>query len=268
MITDRQKDILWAVIEAYAKKAEPISSKTLAQKRGFNIGAPMIRKEMNQLEQGGFLASPYTSAGRVPTDQAYRLYIQNQLNKSGASGQDVKAVKTGLTHQETKKVSETLKKDWPDEQSLLREISRLTSKISKELSIAGCIGGADSYIFGFSNLVDEPEFSSLDGINRLMRFMDNADRCFDVLWKSSTFPQSIKPYGKVRDLQVFIGSENPIKEINEFTLITGKYQLPDGDPFDSAQGRYGFISIIGPKRMNYRRNMALVEYISGCLNEK
>ena len=258
MITDRQKDILWAVIEEYAKKAEPISSKALAQKRGFNIGAPMIRKEMNQLEQGGFLASPYTSAGRVPTDQAYRLYIQNQLNKSGASGQDVKAVKTGLTHQETEKVSETLKKDWPDEQALLKEISRLTSEISKELSIAGCIGGADSYIFGFSNLVDEPEFSSLDGINRLMRFMDNADRCFDVLWNKFLY----------QDLQVFIGSENPIKEINEFTLITGKYQLPDGDPFDFAQGRYGFISIIGPKRMNYRRNMALVEYIGECLNEK
>ncbi|MBI4118738.1 MAG: hypothetical protein HY452_00560 [Parcubacteria group bacterium] len=250
MITDRQKDILWAVIEAYAKKAEPISSKALAQKRGFNIGAPMIRKEMNQLEQGGFLVSPYTSAGRVPTDQAYRLYIQDQLNKSGVSGQDVKAVKTGLTRQETEKVSETLKKDWPDEQSLLKEISRLTSEISKELSITGCIGGADSYIFGFSNLVDEPEFSSFDGLNRLMRFMDNADHCFDILWNKFLY----------QDLQVFIGSENPIKEINEFTLITGKYQLPDGDD--------GFISIIGPKRMNYRRNMALVEYISGCLNEK
>ena len=48
-------------------------------------------------------------------------------------------------------------------------------------------------------------------------------------------------------IQVFIGSENPIKEINEFTLITGKYQLPEGEPFDSTQGKQGFVSIIGPK---------------------
>lgn len=247
-ITDRQKGILWAVIEEYAKKAEPVSSKALSQKRGFEIGAPMIRKEMNQLEQYGFLISPHTSAGRVPTDKAYRLYIQG--NMSDRSNETHRTNKTGLTPKETKKVTVSLQKEWPDEQSLLKEISHLTSEISQELSIAGAVGGENSYIFGFSNLIDEPEFSSSAGVGQLMRFMDNVDHCFDALWNKFLY----------QDLQVFIGSENPIKEINEFTLITGKYQLPDGDD--------GFISIIGPKRMNYRRNMALVEYIGDCLNGK
>lgn len=246
-ITDRQKGILWAVIEEYAKRAEPVSSKALSQKRGFEIGAPMIRKEMNQLEQYGFLVSPHTSAGRVPTDKAYRLYIQGQLNKSDKTN---RTDKTGLTPKETERVTVSLRKDWPDEQSLLKEISRLASEISQELSVAGAVGGENSYIFGFSNLIDEPEFSSSAGVSQLMHFMDNVDHCFDALWNKFLY----------QDLQVFIGSENPIKEINEFTLITGKYQLPDGDD--------GFISIIGPKRMNYRRNMALVEYIGECLNEK
>ena len=81
-----------------------------------------------------------------------------------------------------------------------------------------------------------------------MRFMDNVDSHFDDLW-SRVLNEG---------LNVFIGAENPIKEINEFTLITGKYQLP--------QGEQGFVSVIGPKRMNYKRNMALVEYISQILN--
>mgnify|MGYP001586492880 CR=1 FL=1 len=95
-------------------------------------------------------------------------------------------------------------------------------------------------------------------MNQLMTFMDNMDSCFEGLWNKFLN----------EDLQVFIGSENPIKEINEFTLITGKYQLPEGEPFDSTQGKQGFVSIIGPKRMDYKHNMALVEYISELLNQK
>ena len=245
-ITDRQKGILWAVIEEYAKKAEPVSSKALSQKRGFEIGAPMIRKEMNQLEQYGFLISPHTSAGRVPTDKAYRMYIQ--VNMSDKSNETPKTNKEGLTSKEAEKVVVSLQKKWPDEQSLLKEISRLASEISKELSIAGAAGGGNLSIFGFSNLIDEPEFSSFAKVSQLMHFMDNMDHCFHSLWDKLMY----------ENLQVFIGDENPIKEIDEITLITGKYQLPDGDD--------GFIFIIGPKRMNYRRNMALVEHINEVIS--
>ncbi|MEK9174556.1 MAG: hypothetical protein AAB725_01135 [Patescibacteria group bacterium] len=250
MLSDRQKEILWAIIEENTKLAEPVSSKALALKRGFNIGAPMIRKEMNQMEKEGYLASPHTSAGRVPTDKAYRLYIQENMSDPtsprlrGVSGM------VGLSQKEAEKVKESLEKNCPDEQSLLKEISRLTSQLSKELSIAGRVGGENTYTFGFSNLMDEPEFSNFSNISQLMHFMDNMDRYFDSLWERFLND----------DLRVFIGEENPIKEINEFTLITGKYQLPEGDQ--------GFVSIIGPKRMNYRRNMALVEYISKVINDK
>jgi transcriptional regulator of heat shock response len=85
--------------------------------------------------------------------------------------------------------------------------------------------------------------------------MDNVDSHFDELW-SRVLNDS---------LSVFIGAENPIKEINEFTLITGKYQLPEGRSGLPA-GRQGFVSIIGPRRMNYKRNMSLVKYISEHIN--
>lgn len=243
-ISQRQKDILWTIIEAYAKAAEPVSSKALAQKREFEVGAPMIRKEMNQLEKEGYLASPHTSAGRMPTDKAYRLYIQENL--SGAESQ--KSV-GGLTSKESQKVKDSLNKNWPDEQALLKEISRLASEISAELSVAGTLDCENTYSCGLANLYREPEFQNFNHLGQLMRFMDNVDFYFERLWQEFLGD----------DLEVFIGSENPIKEINEFTLITGRYQLP--------QGQAGFVSIIGPKRMNYKRNMGLVGYISETLNE-
>ena len=256
MISERQKDILKTIIEEHIMAAGPVSSKTLAKGRGFDIGAPMLRKEMNQLEKEGYLAQPHTSAGRVPTDKAYRLYIQENLSDKDDKIHKSGKIKTvGLTSGESQKVKGCLQKNWADIGQLLKEISRVASDVSRELSVAGEVGGG-TYTCGFSNLFDEPEFKSFGNINQLMRFMDNIDGYFDAMWNKFLY----------EDMQVFIGGENPIKEINEFTLITGKYQLPQGEPFDSAQGKHGFISIIGPKRMNYRRNMALVEYISKVMN--
>ncbi|MBI2454090.1 MAG: hypothetical protein HYV54_00740 [Parcubacteria group bacterium] len=249
MISERQKDILWAVIEEHTRMAEPVSSKILATKRGFEIGAPMIRKEMNQLEKEGYLASPHTSAGRVPTDKAYRLYIQENLTSKPATA--------GLNPKETQKVKESLGKNWEDEQSLLKEISRLTSEISHELGVAGYLGGEGVYTCGFSNLLDDSNSADFDNLSQLARFMDNVDSHFESLWNN--FFRD--------DFGVFVGYENPFKEISEFTLITGRYHLPQGDEGLPA-GRQGFVSVIGPKRMNYKRNMALVNYISGCLNSK
>lgn len=240
MISNRQKDILWAVIEDHIKIAEPVSSKALSQKRGFEIGAPMIRKELNQLEKEGYLASPYTSAGRVPTDKAYRLYIQERL--------DPKTTAEGLNPKETKKVNDSLNKNWEDEQSLLKEISRLTSDISHELGVAGYVGGEGVYTCGFSNLLEESDSADFGNLSHLARFVDDMDRHFESLWHN--FFRD--------DFGVFIGYENPFKEINKFTLIAGKYQLP--------QGEEGFVFVIGPKRMNYKRNMALVNYISEIIN--
>ncbi|MEK7078047.1 MAG: hypothetical protein AAB911_00585 [Patescibacteria group bacterium] len=243
MLSDRQKLILKAIIEEYIREAEPVSSKVLATKRGVALGAPMLRKEMNSLEEGGYLLKPHTSSGRVPTDKAYRMYIQEELAEKNK-----KPVVVGLTAKESERVAATLNKKWPDDQTLLKEISRLVSEISKDLSVAGTVGGENSYTFGFSNLSREPEFQTLDSINQLMHFMDNVDSHFEELWRRV-----------LNDgLSVFIGAENPIKEINEFTLITGKYQLPEGEQ--------GFVSIIGPRRMNYKRNMSLVKYISEHIN--
>ena len=72
-MTERQAQILAAIIEQYAEIAAPVGSVTLAKL--FGVSSATIRSEMARLEDMGLIAQPHTSAGRVPTDQGYRFYV-------------------------------------------------------------------------------------------------------------------------------------------------------------------------------------------------
>jgi heat-inducible transcriptional repressor len=72
-MTERQVQILAAIIEQYAEIASPVGSVTLAKL--FGVSSATIRAEMAKLEEFGFIAQPHTSAGRVPTDKGYRFYV-------------------------------------------------------------------------------------------------------------------------------------------------------------------------------------------------
>lgn len=74
-ITKRQEKILNALIEEYTKTAEPVSSKFLAKKKDFNVCPATIRNEMQELADRGYIQQPHTSAGRVPTEKAYRYFL-------------------------------------------------------------------------------------------------------------------------------------------------------------------------------------------------
>ena len=78
-LTERQKLILFAIIEEYADVATPVGSVTLAKL--FNVSSATIRSEMARLEELGYITSPHTSAGRIPTDYGYRYYV-NSLSSS------------------------------------------------------------------------------------------------------------------------------------------------------------------------------------------
>lgn len=87
-LTDREKTILQAVIEAYVEKAEPAGSRRLVQSFDLGVSAATVRNTMADLEDKGFLTHPHTSAGRLPTDLAYRFYVdQLMAHGSVSSGQ-------------------------------------------------------------------------------------------------------------------------------------------------------------------------------------
>src|SRR6185503_7865650 len=77
-MTERQQQILRAIVEQYAEVASPVGSNLLA--KAFNVSSATIRAEMAELERLGYISQPHTSAGRIPTDKGYRFYV-NSLNE-------------------------------------------------------------------------------------------------------------------------------------------------------------------------------------------
>ena len=78
-LPNRKMDILKAVIEDYIATAVPVGSRTIARRYMSGLSAATIRNEMADLEEMGYLIQPHTSAGRIPTDKAYRLYVDRLL---------------------------------------------------------------------------------------------------------------------------------------------------------------------------------------------
>ena len=81
-LTQRERQVLEAVIQAYVETAEPAGSRTLSRKFGLGVSPATIRNTMSDLEDKGYLSHPHTSAGRVPTDMAYRVYVDQLMRIS------------------------------------------------------------------------------------------------------------------------------------------------------------------------------------------
>ncbi|WP_044642349.1 heat-inducible transcriptional repressor HrcA [Risungbinella massiliensis] len=77
MLTERQKRILWAVIDDYILTAEPVGSRTVSRKDGVGFSAATVRNEMADLEEMGYLEQPHTSAGRIPSQKGYRFFVDH-----------------------------------------------------------------------------------------------------------------------------------------------------------------------------------------------
>lgn len=78
-LTDRERQVLEAVIHAYVETAEPAGSRTIAKRFDLGVSAATIRNTMSDLEDRGYLYHPHTSAGRIPTDLAYRVYVDRLM---------------------------------------------------------------------------------------------------------------------------------------------------------------------------------------------
>ncbi|WP_218082681.1 heat-inducible transcriptional repressor HrcA [Anthocerotibacter panamensis] len=81
-LNPRHRQILWATVKRYIDTAEPVGSKILAEAYRFDLSSASIRNAMNALEQAGLLFQPHTSAGRIPSDSGYRVYVDELLAPS------------------------------------------------------------------------------------------------------------------------------------------------------------------------------------------
>ncbi len=123
-LTDRERQVLEAVIQSYVETAEPAASRTLSRRFGLGVSPATIRNTMSDLEEKGFLFHPHTSAGRVPTDLAYRVYVDSLLRVPV-----IKTAEETVLGQEISGASSAI-------ESILRRAAQSLGVLTQELGVA------------------------------------------------------------------------------------------------------------------------------------
>ena len=81
MLDDRKLAILRAIVSDYVSSQEPVGSRALVERHNLNVSSATVRNDMAVLEEEGYITQPHTSAGRIPTDKGYRLFV-DRLSRS------------------------------------------------------------------------------------------------------------------------------------------------------------------------------------------
>lgn len=231
-MTERQSQILAAIIEQYAEVASPVGSVMLA--RLFGVSSATIRAEMSRLEEMGYIMQPHTSAGRIPTDKGYRQYVnsvsaKNELGLPEKVDRSARAIDTRLS-----------RAGRPD----LAIRSAVDSLVELTHNVGLATIGDQLYISGFGRLFTQPEFLNGGPVHEVARLLDNLEP-----WLYEAAPN--------QPLSVYIGQENPIGKASGCTLIISRFRSPYSD--------CSYIGVLGPTRQSYRQVMSLVEYTGRAL---
>ncbi len=142
-ISERKKKILRAVIENYIATAEPVGSKSIAESAGLDISSATIRNEMADLESLGFLEQPHTSAGRIPSPQGYRLYV-NELMAAHR-----------LSELETQRIQQSLHLKMQELDKVIDQAGRIVSQLTRYPTFALASGASQVTIRRFDLLMVE-----------------------------------------------------------------------------------------------------------------
>ena len=232
----RQEIILGSIIREYVDSAIPVSSSLLAEKYDFDLSPATIRAEMLELENEGYLYQPHTSAGRVPTDNGFRYFVDELMREKE------------LTKREQHSLQVELLKLKAQNKMLARTTAKLLSAMSGNLAVSGVIDSDDFYKSGIQKLLSQPEFSDLETLSKMAEVIDYLDESMEEL------SGELKNRSEV---EIYIGKENPICNNNECSMVVSKYRMKNGEE--------GLLAIIGPKRMKYSRNVSLIDYLKKIL---
>ena len=119
----RKLQILQAVIQDYISSGEPVGSRTIAKKYGMGISPATIRNEMSDLEEMGYLQQPHTSAGRIPSDKAYRLYVDKLMETRN------------LTPDEAQRIREICNQKTTEIEEIIEQVANILSDINNYTSV-------------------------------------------------------------------------------------------------------------------------------------
>lgn len=257
MLTHRQEQLITKIVQKYIRLAEPISSKNLEKSGFFGLSSATIRAEMNELERAGYLTHLHRSGGRVPTDTGYRYFV-NRLEFPISNYQFPKY---------EVRIKNAIMKTRNNPKEINKAVGKILSDLSENLVITSIEEEGEFFKTGLASLFEMPEFREFDRIFRITNFFDEFEKTFAELERaffgdfSGRQPkqQRSQPEQSNNDVKVFIGRENPIKDMRDETVMFARYNLP--------QGYSGSLTLIGPTRMDYAKNIGLIKCATCELNK-
>jgi heat-inducible transcriptional repressor len=235
-LSQRQGEILEGICREYIKDALPISSGVLKEKEGLPFSSATIRNELVCLEKQGFLFHPYVSSGRIPTDKGFRFFVNKILQE-----EDLAKLGKGLME---KTFSEL--RSMEDFLNISHQVTKDLSKLSSGLVLTYLPEQNILWKEGWEFIANEPEFRNIENwkefLNAVSDFEENVGK-FD--WQDGA-------------VKVYIGEETPFQQ-NKLSIVITKIAIPERSE--------EMIAILGPKRMDFEKNIGFLSAISNILED-
>jgi transcriptional regulator of heat shock response len=240
-MSSRRLEILRAIVDEYVATQEPVGSKSIADHHGLGISPATIRNEMAILEDEGLITQPHTSAGRIPTDRGYRVFVDKLATVKPLSTAERRAIETFLDSSN-------------DLEELLKRSAKLLADITKQVAVVT-----------YPILGESREKLAISGTAHLAR--SGEDLGFTLSPILEALEEQVVLLRLLNEVHptvhVRIGSEQNETNLQSISLVTVGYGA------DSAQ--LGAIGVLGPTRMDYAGSMAAVDavarYVGRFINE-
>lgn len=231
----RKRAVLTAAINKYIKEAMPVSSEDIA--RDFDLSPATIRNIFAELEESNYLTHPHTSGGRIPTNKGYRYYV------------DFLILQTELLTQEKEQIVREYQNRINRLEDVLDKTSEIISNITHYTGIAFFREWQDRFFYkGISLILDQPEFQDCQKIRLLIKILEDKQNLLHII--NRDFTEKVK---------VYIGEELDYPQMHNCSLLISSYHIKD-----KSVGR---LAVLGPIRMEYKRTIPALEYISDVLTE-
>lgn len=235
-LTDRQKNLLRAVIEKYIETAEPVGSETVEKEANLGVSPATIRNEMVRLTSLGYLKQPHTSAGRIPTSMGMKFYVDQLMEEKSLSLKDEVAIKEELSEDSSHRFDK-----------LLRHAARALADQTGSLAIATDEDG-DIYAAGMANILDMPEFYDIDITKTVLSMLDKVEVLGQITSLLTDEDQ----------MKILFGEELGMPLLEPCGFVMTRYQMPN---------HKGVLGVIGPSRLNFPVVIPTMRYFSQLLSE-
>jgi transcriptional regulator of heat shock response len=228
----RRDFVLGIVVNEYIKTVNPVSSGYIVQEHVPDLSPATIRNILAELEKDGYLTHPHTSAGRVPTSEGYRYYVDNLMSEIELLGE------------EKTRIKEEYQKEVKDLELTLEKTSQVISDITHYTSIVSVDGrGNQFFCKGTGYVVQYADSHDLNKIRDILKTLEEKEQILEMI--NRRLKQKI---------QIYIGHEIACSDMGDCSLAVS--------PYKTGSGLTGRLAILGPTRMDYQKVVSALDYFS------